>query len=85
MVVFKQVEQTRVSKQENTLPFIKNSNIKAVRQLGMLPEFSKDNPCNTCIKRASNILAVSSWLSKEVYEETLAYHADKAISPHSHA
>ena len=32
------------------MPFVKNSNIKAVRQLGMLPEFSKDNPCNTCIK-----------------------------------
>ncbi len=76
MVVYKQVEQTRVSKQEITMPFVKYSNIKAVRQ------YSIASPCGVCVSNAQSIAHTSK---RGQYMTEIHYHASKAVSPYSHA
>ena len=76
MLVFEQVEQTRVPKQENIMPFVKNSNITAVR------EYSIASPCGVCISNAQSIARTSK---RGQYMAEIHYHASKATSSHSHA
>ena len=62
------------------MPFVKNSNIKAVRQ------YSIASPCRVCIANVHNIAKTNRRGHYIVnLEIELQYHANKAISPHSHA
>lgn len=58
------------------MPFIKNSNIKAVRQ------YSLESPCGVCVENARKLASISR---RGQYMTEIHYHASKAVYPHSHA
>ena len=58
------------------MPFIKNSNIKAVRQ------YSLESPCGVCVANAHRLASISR---RGQYMAEIHYHASKAVYPHSHA
>ena len=58
------------------MPFIKNSNIKAVRQ------YSLESPCGVCVENARKLASISR---RGQYMAEIHYHASKAVYPHSHA
>ena len=58
------------------MPFVKHSNIKAVR------DYSSTSPCGVCIEKTQSIAQLSM---RGQYMKEIHYHAMKAIYPHSHA
>ena len=58
------------------MPFVKNSNITAVRQ------YSIAVPCIKCMTQISSIAHINN---KGQYDNQISYYRNKATVPHSHA